>query len=531
MAKRTEWLILASILVIGALFRFYNLNWDQGHYFHPDERNIAVAVGKIRFFSQMNPDFFAYGSVPVYLYRSAADIVVKITGDVDWTRDWGKINLIGRHFSALFSTITVLLVYLLTRKILIPTAALVAAWVTATTPILIQQAHFSVTESMLAFWVVLLTYLTVQRKNPIILGCMFGLSVATKMSALSFGIIPIAMFIWKKQTKRIFIFLLTASLIYGILSPYTFLRWDKFMESMNYEGGIITGKLLVVYVYQFLQTQPYLYQLSQLPYTQGYVLAGLSIAGCILLIINTTKHKKWPIVMVFLWPLLYFLYVGSWFTKFVRYFVPLYPFLSIAAAYFIANLNKNIKWVFLAVLVISPFLRSIAFMHIYASPQTRIAASDWIYENVAKKSTILTEHWDDGLPLSFSPQKDPGIYQTRQLTIYEPDNLEKIDYYAENLSQADFLFINSRRLYGTLMHLSNRYPITSKYYKLLFNGSLGYKKVAEFTVYPTLKLGSWVFEFNDDNSEESFQVYDHRKVFIFENVAHLSKEQLKTQFL
>ncbi|EKD87436.1 MAG: tetratricopeptide TPR_2 repeat protein [uncultured bacterium] len=81
------------------------------------------------------------------------------------------------------------------------------------------------------------------------------------------------------------------------------------------------------------------------------------------------------------------------------------------------------------------------------------------------------------------------------------------------------------------MHLSNRYPITSKYYKLLFNGSLGYKKVAEFTVYPTLKLGSWVFEFNDDNSEESFQVYDHPKVFIFENVAHLSKEQLKTQFL
>ena len=139
---------------------------------------------------------------------------------------------------------------------------------------------------------------------------------------------------------------------------------------------------------------------------------------------------------------------------------------------------------------------------------------------------MFTEHWDDGLPISFSPEENPGMFKSEQLTIYEPDDDKKPLYYAERLSQGEYLFLSSRRLYGTLIHLDDKYPITSTYYKLLFDGSLGYEKVAEFAVYPALAIGPWNIEFNDDKSEESFQVYDHPKVMIFQNRKHISQTEL-----
>ena len=208
MEKRMHWLILCAILVIATFFRFYNLNWDKGQNFHPDERNIALAVTRIHFFSQMNPEFFAYGSLPMYMYRFAANGVVKITGDQDWIQDWGKINLVGRHFSAFFSSLTILLVYLLGRKILSPTAGLIASWFTAMTPFLIQQAHFAITESMLAFWAVLLTFKSLSMLSKptfsrmISLGVLFAAAVATKVSAISLGIIPLCALLFGDMPKK-----------------------------------------------------------------------------------------------------------------------------------------------------------------------------------------------------------------------------------------------------------------------------------------------------------------------------------------
>ena len=55
---------ISCLIFLAGIFRFYNLNWDLGNYFHPDERNIANAVSQIYFFSQLNPHFFAYGVFP-----------------------------------------------------------------------------------------------------------------------------------------------------------------------------------------------------------------------------------------------------------------------------------------------------------------------------------------------------------------------------------------------------------------------------------------------------------------------------------
>jgi 4-amino-4-deoxy-L-arabinose transferase-like glycosyltransferase len=527
---------LGIIILLGAFFRFYNLNWDQGYFFHPDERNIANAVSRIRFFSQLNPQFFAYGSLPIYLYRFTGDFLVVLTKNQDWVLEWPKINLIGRAFSALFSTISLIFVFLLSKRLFNKKIAFLAVFFTAFCPSLIQMAHFSVTESMLVFWVLLITILSFKIadkgtiKNYSLLGIVCGLSLATKTAAISFLIIPVAthLFFYLKNIKAYLKGLLSfglAFLTFTILSPYAFLAKEKFLESMRYESGVVLGKLKVVYVLQFEKTLPYLFQLKNLLWQMGPV-ALLAIFGVIILLIFALKKRCKKILVFLSFPIVYFLYIGSWYTKFIRYMVPLLPFLAIILSWLLYQIYLKRKLIGKILILISlslSFLWALAFSSIYLKESTRITASKWIYENIKEESKILTEHWDDGLPLDLKGGKHPFLYQIEQLTIYEADNQEKVNYYAEKLSQADYLVLNSRRLYGTLMFLEEKYPLTSRYYLLLFTEKLGYNKVAEFSVYPSL----FNLEIKDDESEETFQVYDHPKVIIFENQKQFSQEEIK----
>src|SRR5687767_12693166 len=104
--------VLFLIILLGAFFRFSNLNWDQGFTYHPDERNIAAAVTRIKFPHDLDPKFHAYNGFSVYLIRLIGEAVAKITNNQDWLTDWGKINLIGRSISATTSTLSIPLLYL-----------------------------------------------------------------------------------------------------------------------------------------------------------------------------------------------------------------------------------------------------------------------------------------------------------------------------------------------------------------------------------------------------------------------------------
>lgn len=522
---------------MGGFLRFYNLNWDSGLSFHPDERNIASAVTKISLFNQLNPGFFAYGGFTIYLYRAVGEILSFITKDSSWITHWGKINLIGRFISAFISTLTIPLVYFAGKRFFLKKIGVIACILVAFSPSLIQTAHFAVTESLLTFFIIfiLLSSLKLKQsslKNYIKSGFLLGISIAAKTTALSFSVIPVAACIlWtKKKTfwKRSLLFLVllgTAILVFTIFSSYTFLDWEKFTESMKYESGVATGRLPVPYTLQFTNTFPYLFQLKNLLWQFGSA-AILGILGIIWLIfvLRDKKEKKMIVFLVF--PVIYFLYVGNWHTKFIRYMVPLLPLIGISAAYFLSkiqNLSIKLGRLLTFIIIFSSIVWGLAFFSIYLRPQTRIVASEWIYRNILSGSKIYTEHWDDGLPVNL-PKSNRGKYEIEELTIYEPDNSQKIDYFSEKLSKGNYVILSSRRLWGTLINLEEKYPITSRYYKLLFSGKLGYQKVAEFSSYPKI-LG---IQINDDSSEETFQIYDHPTIFIFKKTKLLSSEEIKS---
>jgi len=101
-------------------------------------------------------------------------------------------------------------------------------------------------------------------------------------------------------------------------------------------------------------------------------------------------------------------------------------------------------------------------------------------------------------------------YQYQSLAVATYDSREKISKLKDQLKTANYIILSSNRFYVPITKNADKYPLTTKYYQTLFNGSLGFKLVAEFHSYPV---------FNDSSAEEAYTVYDHPQVFIFQKTS------------
>lgn len=527
MKKRT--LLLVAIIFFGTVLRFTNLNWDSYLAFHPDERNISWAVTRIHFFDQMNPKFFAYGGLPIYLYRALAELVTAVTHNTNWIYDWGHIAVIGRYVSAILSSISILLIYLVAARFFSKTTGLLSAFFLAFSPWAIREAHFSTTETMLVFFVLLLLLLSIPLRLPrpphglamtLGRGIVLGLAIAAKTTGVLFALIPLSaiFFSLKRQSlSRIFLQLLllagTTGMIFLLFSPYTILDWQHFTESMKYESGVALGQFPVPYTYQFLNTVPYLYQIKTMLWQAGPV-AIIGLVNLILLAFFTVKRKNHTYAIFLIFPLVYFLWAGSWYTKFSRYNVPLLPFLTISASWLLVKIRNKFHLAGLACLAIvasATFLWGLANWTIYARTQTRIAASLWMVKHIPAEAIIYTEHWNDGLPV-YTTGSPVINYHRELINSFDLDNDQKKAAITKQLGQGDYLIFSTRRIWGTMPKLTDRYPFTSALYQKILNGETEYKEVASFASYPSL----FGITINDDAAEESMQVFDHPTVRIFE---------------
>jgi hypothetical protein len=509
-------IILLSIILAGGFLRFYSVNWDSFKAFHPDERNISWAVTRIHFFDQLNPKFFAYGGLPIYLYRALGEGVVAITKNPRWLSDWGYIAVIGRCVSATLSTVSIFLIYLVGCSYFSCTAGLTSAALLAFSPWAIREAHFQTTETMLVFFLLLLLYFA-KTKKVVLLGLVWGLAIAAKTTSVLFGIIPIVA-MGKKIHYSLFVITI-AAIVFFCFSPYTILDLTHFRQSMTYESGVALGRLPVPYTLQFLHTTLYLYNIATMLWQAG-PLVIVGIIGLIGMIIQIIRHFHSKFIIHYslfiIFPLLYFGWVGSWFAKFNRYNVPFLPFVTIAAAWLMVKIHNKFLYVIVGGITICWCLANFT---IYLRPQTRFAATEWMFAHIPKDAKIYTEHWNDGLPLDL-PESVP--YKRELLTVYDEDNTAKKNYYADKLVTGDFIILSTRRMWATMPRLGEKYPLTKLFYERLLNGTLGYKEVATFTSYPQL----FGFAVNDDSAEESIQVFDHPTVRIFQNTERLPKEEL-----
>jgi hypothetical protein len=550
-------LALAALTLAGGLLRFWNLNWDSGLLYHPDEMNLVMASARVSFFDAMDPKFYAYNGFAVYLYKGLGLLATAVSGNPAWGSDLGRLCRVARFVSALLSTLSIPLLFDLGHRLVSVRAGLLAALAGAFCAGLIQNAHYGTTETLLVFQQLLLLACTARAaerpslpspRTTLLWGALFGWSLGTKTSALLYLLIPGFFSLdrlldeppgWRERIRsalaRALPFAAAALGLFLLVSPYSLIEWRAFLETMRYEGGIVKGTVSVPYTLQFVGTRPYLFFWENLPWHLGPLLPWTGLAGAVLwgaAILRGRASSAASGLLAF--GAVYFLLVGSWHGKFIRYMMPLYPLLILASARLLDRIGevaeerlghagRLVGAAAIGTALIPGLLWGLAVFSIFATPQTRTVASEWILEKVPQGSRLLTEHWDYRLPVP--PPGRPGRYYAfSTVPNFDPDSPEKTRLLARTLAQGDWLILASQRLWGNIPRFPDRYPVAARYYGLLFSGDLGYREVVRFDSPP--RLGP--FRFPDGRAEETFSVFDHPPVRIFRNEKRLSPERLES---
>lgn len=548
-----SFLLLTVILILGAFFRFYNLNWDNNSHLHPDERFLTMVGNAMQlptsFVEYLNPQtstfnpavigyrFFVYGTFPITINKIIALLVGNDT--------YNLFTLQGRFLSAFVDFLIIVLVYktvfLFEKKYnLNPNIKLLASFLYAIEVLPIQLSHFFAVDTFLNFFMFASFYFALRyyySKNyfPLaISGIFLGLAIASKISAIY--IIPLVLFFIVKRffnlrfhiKKECILDLLISLAIFSLASytivrladPYLFaennfldLRINTlFLENIKALQNMSTPAGWFPPAVQWINKIPILFPLINIAFF------GIGAAHFLLLFVGIycliIKRKHFDLLIILSWMLLFFFYQSIQFSTTMRYFLPLYPFLAIIAAIGFYELQKLLPkraiWILLFAVVVWP----VFFLSIYTKDHSRIKASKWIYNNIPSGSLLLNEHWDDSLPIGV-PLIDNKAYTIEQLPVFDPDDPIKWQKINMMLIRGDYLILSSNRGWGSIPTVPERYPQMTKFYQELFSGKTQYKKVAEFTSYPSLTYLGIPITIQDDWSEEAFTVFDHPKVIIF----------------
>lgn len=582
--------LLGAILLCALGLRLYGINWDQGRVLHPDEYTVMRVAWGIHLphwplslkqlldpeQSPLNPHFFVYGTFPIYLLKGVGSVLSNFKESlVDY-----NLSLVGRGTAAIFDTGTVFLVYLLGSRLYNRRTGLLAAALATFTVLSIQQAHFCTVDAMLAFLVTLTVLFSAKvMVNPaktslwaaVPIGISLGLAVATKTSALILLGVVVAAYAMrcfegsddtiakssfrpsyiKSSLVGLAIVIPVAAITVAIAEPYIFIDWNSFRADSNFVRDVIMTRTTdMPWTRQFIDTTPYLYQIRHLSiWGMGLPLAAAAWGGLLFAIAMAVKQRRKSDLLLLAWIIPFFLIVGAMEVKFLRYMLPLVPFLCLVAARLFSAWyeHSGIKWrplvisVIALVIVCSAFY-SIANVMIYSRTHPILRVANWTNANVGPKDIVAAEDWEFPLYLV-----------TRQKTIlkiYDEDSPEKMAAIAQQLYDADYNIVLTNRAYGTITRLPERYPLSSRYYKLLFSGKLGFEMVYCATSYPTLLGVTFVDDtfarsnltapkgictcspsgmgavINMGYADENHTVFDHPLSMVFKKVTPLSQEEL-----
>ena len=404
---------------------------------------------------------------------------------------------------------------------------------------------------------------------------------------------------------------LTALIAFFIFQPYAILDFGSFFADVSEQSEMARRIRDYPFTRQYIDTTPYLYHIRQLAAwgfglplgalawaalayaavrgmswraAAAYAATGVALPAAVMVVstsalaviaavgiaflalISTLPARKPRArldVILLAWVAPYFIIMGALDVKFMRYMLPITPFLAIFAAGAVVDaraalsrlrgaVGATARAAALAVgiaILCATALYALAYARIYSAPHPAVRAAEWVRDNLPERSLILKEHWDEALPSLYE-------YETRELPMYDPDTQGKMDALARDLSEADALIVYSNRLYGTTPRLPERYPLTRAYYGMLFDRQLGYEPAARFTSYPNLygvSLTNETFErpglpeprfpvedgiappaalpISLGYADESFTVYDHPKVMIFSNVSRLSPDVISERII
>lgn len=512
-------LALAAILVLGFSLRITNLNWDEGHHLHPDERHISNVSGALEWpesasgyfdskTSPLNPynhvPSFVYGTFPVFLNKAVSGWLAKDSGGPRAVRgaldsvginvqddsgtplfdDGYNSNLTGRVLAAFFDTATLLLVYLLGQKLWGRSAGLLAAFLMALTVLHIQHSHFFVTDVFLVFFTtaLLLSCVHIARDGPrwsyLLGGASLGFALASKVSVAPLALVFVAAVLIRMRKQRevrtpilwLLLSFLLAAVVFRVLNPYAFSGpglfdfslSERFLDDFREQWQLQTGGDWPPN-YQWIGRLPVLFPLKNLAlWGLGLPLTIAAVIGGLRPLRGIRKDPLGPEALLLLWIVIVVVFVSRNFIMTMRYLLPIYPALVLFAAYGLIGLWRNPafkpRWPALSHSAIRRLGRGAAALLV-------LGAAFWAFAFVAgvygdqnprvRASEWMAERVPSGSTILVEEWDDPLPLSVRGV---EPDEYELIFFpaYGVDTSEKIFTLLDSLDESDYIVQSSNR---------------------------------------------------------------------------
>lgn len=525
--------------------------------------------------------------------------------------EFNHLTAVSRSLTGLVDTLTVLLIFLIGRHLFGVWVGLVAAALLAVTVMHIQLAHFFISDPYLTFFVTLALYLMLLanargRWSAVYLALVavaVGLAVGSKFSAVLL-LLPLAIVAWSvperlgRRALTLAAIVGVVALTFALTNPFALLDTSCevrfatiqvgslrlgqpvinscYLENILVQNAMVSGDAPLPFTRQYEGTLPFLYFLEmQIRWGLGPFLGLMAIAGTVwagwrvLAAFRVSADKDpadlWTsqeiqgLAILLLWVVPYFVLTGNFYVKFMRYMQPILPIVILLGAAMLFRIaNQTVRTIALAAVVVPTALYAFAFVAIYQEPHPWNAASDWIYDNVRSGTLIVSEQWDDSLPVPAVVGERavlPGGYRNEELSWLtgtgNRDDLAKLERNASLLAEAGYLTVVSQRVYGVTPRLPEDFPLSSTYHQLLFDGDLGYELVWVGGRFPSLggvslspDLFTWpgleppvgAADYLDSlpvwqagRVDESFTVYDQPLTMIFRNTGELSASEMASR--
>lgn len=409
---------LALILVAALGLRLWGSGFGLPAYtrYHPDEHALVERAAAILWTGDWNlqrfnyPPFYAYlqaGSYAAYFLWGAAQ------------GNWNQIlpfvlpeyYQIGRWLTALFGTLTVLVVYLAGKQVNGRRTGLLAAALLAGNYLHIIHSHYVTFDVMVGF-LAILTYLFAElirtrgeAKWYLLAGLTAGLAGATKYNGAVAVVMPLLAHLLATRRGE-----------WGWLNGRLFLGIGGFL--LGFFGGnpFALGNMpdflngLATVLYHYGTEQPGFEGANN---WQWYIRVFLTSADALWVIAGAVGlaglvWKQWKKgLLLIAFPVAYYLIVSRFVVRFERNMVPLLPFLAIGGGWLVdvvagwmarrlgrdSGVSHGVAALGVALMVVLPLWAAISFDVAISQTDMREVAGRWVDENVEWGSKIAIEHY------------------------------------------------------------------------------------------------------------------------------------------
>ncbi len=569
--RNRETLLIALVVLGACAVRFYGLDWALPYHFNSDERVMMIGAEQIRAAQSIaqlpvhDPKFFIYPPLLMHLLiLLAAPIFHFLPFSPADPASTTLYYLLGRGISAAFGTATVALVYVLGKRAYSRAAGLLGAAFLAFSVLHVRDSHFFTTDVPLTFFLVLLMLLALRIAEGggtqvwVVTGLVAGLALTTKQTSLMFFPVLLLAHLMVsfrgrpglpaiRETalsvafwKPLLIFGAIAGVTALAMNPYALIAPREYLAQVATVSRYLEGSDQRNWVFQFTGTTFSYWFTNLLWFGMGPLLLAAGLLG----VLWAVPRRRTADVLILFFLTLYLGTVGRGFMKFIRYAIPLIPFLALLGARVLVELRERARGAarpaataVAAVVLLSAIFLTGAYLNIYRVGDARVLASRWIQETIPPGTTVVADN-SNTTPLLGTPFTQPTFFDNYILCLNRDDcvvqnrytikvlNMKSYNskslnpperfegYIRERLQGAEYVIVGDE-FYEQYRHREADYPAVVRFYRELFAGQRGFREVRTFQTRPSLFGLTW----DDDRSELTYRLFDHPKVRIFRRIA------------